>query len=129
MLISRPKTSRNKSHEHTQSSDPSGSGTVSGFARVLGSRYHPVSPAASETVPRPGGCDVTSFAADFRVGTLEATEATPLGRAFLIPFRLDDCQVPPEFAARAQWVDGFPDLERGAMQVDNVIGKSSPILV
>ena len=54
---------------------------------------------------------------------LEAAEATPLGRVFLIPFRLDDCQVPAEFATRAQWVDGFPDLDRGALQVAGVIRK------
>lgn len=44
---------------------------------------------------------------------LRTAETVPLNRVFLIPFRLDECEVPADFAARAQWVDGFPEFEAG----------------
>ena len=48
---------------------------------------------------------------------LETAEGVPLDRTFLIPFRLDVCDPPREFAARAQWVDAFPDFDRGVASV------------
>jgi hypothetical protein len=52
---------------------------------------------------------------------LDAAQCVPLDQTFLIPFRLDDCTVPQEFANHAQWVDAFPHFDAGVAALASVM--------
>jgi hypothetical protein len=47
---------------------------------------------------------------------LDAAQAVPLGKPFIIPFRLDDT-IPPAELSEAQWVDAFPDFDKATRRV------------
>jgi hypothetical protein len=48
---------------------------------------------------------------------LDCAARLPLGRIFLIPARLDNCDVPVEIRRSIQYVDLFPDWEKGVGRV------------
>ena len=52
------------------------------------------------------------FQAEMRYA-LECAARLPLGEIFLMPVRLDACPVPPDVAREMQYVDMFPDWNRG----------------
>jgi hypothetical protein len=54
---------------------------------------------------------------------LDCAARVPLDEIFLIPVRLDACDVPAEVAAQIQYVDLFPDWRFGLERVLNVIGE------
>lgn len=53
---------------------------------------------------------------------LDCASRLPLGEIFFVPVRLDDCQVPGQIAEWIQYVDLFPDWERGFAQVLAALG-------
>lgn len=53
---------------------------------------------------------------------LDCASRLPLGEIFFVPVRLDDCRVPAEIADWIQYVDLFPDWERGFAQVLAALG-------
>jgi hypothetical protein len=54
---------------------------------------------------------------------LECADRLPLDDVFIIPVRLDDCPVPASIKARLQYVDMFPDWNRGLQRVLAAIGR------
>ena len=44
---------------------------------------------------------------------LDTASRVPLDDVFLVPLRLDDCEVPRHIANKTQWVDMFPDWNDG----------------
>ena len=44
---------------------------------------------------------------------LNIASRVPADEIFLLPVRLDDCEVPRDIAERVQHVDLFPDWDRG----------------
>jgi hypothetical protein len=52
---------------------------------------------------------------------LRCAERMPLGDSFLIPVRLEDCQVPPDIVSQIQYVDLFPDRPKGIQRVLDAI--------
>ena len=55
---------------------------------------------------------------------LDCASRLPLGDIYLIPARLDDCQVPPAIARRIQYVDLFPSWEVGFARILSVMRKA-----
>jgi len=55
---------------------------------------------------------------------LDCASRLPLGDIYLIPARLDDCQVPPAIARRIQYVDLFPSWESGFARILSVMRKA-----
>ncbi len=54
---------------------------------------------------------------------LKTAEMLPKNKIFIIPVRLDDCELPQEFE-RLHWVDLFPDYEKGMKKIFKaLIGK------
>ncbi|MEK7407591.1 MAG: toll/interleukin-1 receptor domain-containing protein, partial [Acidobacteriota bacterium] len=51
---------------------------------------------------------------------LRRQELHPSGAAFVIPIRLDDCEVPREFG-KYQWLDLFPDMEHAMKRLSDAI--------
>lgn len=52
------------------------------------------------------------FQAEMRYA-LECAQEVPLDKAFIVPVRLDECRVPERIAKQYQWVNLFPDWEKG----------------
>jgi hypothetical protein len=48
---------------------------------------------------------------------LDLANKVPLDQVFLVPLRLDQCEVPLHISRKTQYVDLFPDWERGMEQV------------
>jgi len=61
-----------------------------------------------------------SFQAEIRYA-LDCARRVPLDEAFLIPVRLDDCAVPARIRRETQYIDLFPDWERGLRRIVSVI--------
>jgi hypothetical protein len=62
---------------------------------------------SSHSVNKRGG-----FQAEIRYA-LDCARQVPLDQIFIVPVRLDDCAVPRAMQAEFQWLDLFPDWERG----------------
>jgi TIR domain-containing protein len=62
---------------------------------------------SSNSVSKRGG-----FQAEIRYA-LDCARQVPLDQIFVVPVRLDRCEVPRAVQAEFQWVDLFPDWERG----------------
>ena len=62
---------------------------------------------SSKSVRKRGG-----FQAEIRYA-LDCARQVPLEQIFVVPVRLDNCEVPRAVQAEFQWVDLFPDWERG----------------
>jgi hypothetical protein len=62
------------------------------------------------------------FQAELR-WALDCASRTPLDEIFFIPARLDDCQVPPSIQRTIQYIDLFPDWEKGVRRILQVIRK------
>ena len=56
---------------------------------------------------------------------LECAGRMPLEDVYVIPVRLDDCQVPGRIRQRIQYVDLFPDWDRGVQRVIRTIVRQS----
>jgi hypothetical protein len=56
---------------------------------------------------------------------LECAEKRPLDDVFLLPVRLEHCVVPQRIAARVQYVDLFPDWERGVKRLVRSIRRAA----
>ena len=54
---------------------------------------------------------------------LDCATRVPLDDVFLIPVRLDDCRVPARIQRETQYIDLFPDWERGMERIAGVIEK------
>jgi hypothetical protein len=52
----------------------------------------------------------------------------PLDETFLLPVRFETCAVPPSIAKQVQYVDLFPDFERGFRQLLRALRKKKPLL-
>jgi hypothetical protein len=52
---------------------------------------------------------------------LDCASRLPLDQVFFIPVRLDDCPVPPRIARQIQYVDLFPDFQKGIERVCSVM--------
>ena len=61
-----------------------------------------------------------SFQAEIRYA-LDCARRVPLDEAFLIPVRLDDCPVPSRIRREIQYIDLFPDWDRGLRRIVSVI--------
>ncbi|MEP6963157.1 MAG: toll/interleukin-1 receptor domain-containing protein [Acidobacteriota bacterium] len=55
---------------------------------------------------------------------LDCARRMPLEAGFLMPVRLEPCAIPVSIARRVQYVDLFPDWERGVRQLTKAIRKS-----
>ena len=60
------------------------------------------------------------FQAEIRYA-LDCARRVPLDDVFLIPVRLDDCRVPSSIRREIQYIDLFPDWERGVRRIATVI--------
>ncbi len=60
------------------------------------------------------------FQAEIRYA-LDCAARLPLDQVFLVPVRLDDCDVPPQIRRTVQYVDLFPDFELGLRKVLQVL--------
>jgi hypothetical protein len=56
---------------------------------------------------------------------LECAAKRPLDEVFLLPVRLERCAVPERIAAQVQYVDLFPDWERGVKRLVRSIRKAA----
>jgi hypothetical protein len=56
---------------------------------------------------------------------LECAEKRPLDDVFLLPVRLERCEVPLRIAEQMQYVDLFPDWERGVKRLVRSIRKAA----
>ena len=56
---------------------------------------------------------------------LDCARRTPLDESFLLPVRLEACEVPRRISDHVQYVDLFPDWERGVKRVLRGIQKSA----
>ena len=54
---------------------------------------------------------------------LDCAGRVPLDETFLIPVRLDDCRVPSRIRREIQYIDLFPDWNRGLRRILSVIEK------
>jgi hypothetical protein len=63
-----------------------------------------------------------SFQAEIRYA-LDCARRVPLDDAFLIPVRLDDCPVPSRIRREIQYIDLFPDWNRGLRRIVSAIEK------
>ena len=62
------------------------------------------------------------FQAEIRYA-LDCARRVPLDDVFLIPVRLDGCRVPSSISREMQYIDLFPDWERGFRRILTVIGR------
>ena len=60
------------------------------------------------------------FQAEIRYA-LDCARRLPLDRIYLIPVRLDDCRVPRSIQRELQYMDLFPDWERGLSRLVSVM--------
>ena len=56
---------------------------------------------------------------------LDCATKMPLEDMFILPARLDDCEVPRPVASRIQYVDLFPDWDRGARRLIRTMVRES----
>lgn len=56
---------------------------------------------------------------------LDCARRTPLDESFLLPVRFDACEVPRRVSDHVQYVDLFPDWERGLKRVVKAIRRSA----
>jgi TIR domain len=63
-----------------------------------------------------------SFQAEIRYA-LDCARHVPLDEIFLIPVRLDDCPMPSRIRRETQYIDLFPDWNRGLRRIVSVIQK------
>jgi hypothetical protein len=63
-----------------------------------------------------------SFQAEIRYA-LDCARRVPLDETFLIPVRLDDCRVPAKIRREIQYIDLFPDWNRGLGRIASVVEK------
>jgi hypothetical protein len=59
---------------------------------------------------------------------LDCANRMPLDETFLLPARFDACSVPTQIARHTQYVDLFPDFERGFRQLLRALKKRKPKL-
>ncbi len=59
---------------------------------------------------------------EFRLG-IDTLEEIPEDQIFIIPIRIDDCQIPFEKLSKIQYQDLFPDWNRGLQRIIKSIGK------
>jgi hypothetical protein len=52
---------------------------------------------------------------------LDLAARVPLEDIFLVPLRLDDCEVPRQIATKTQYVDLFPDWSSGVAKLTNMM--------
>jgi hypothetical protein len=57
---------------------------------------------------------------EFRLG-IDTLEEMPEDRVFIIPIRIDDCQIPFDKLSKIQYQDMFPDWNRGFQRIIKVI--------
>lgn len=62
------------------------------------------------------------FQAEIRYA-LDCATRVPLDDVFLIPVRLDECRVPARIQRETQYIDLFPDWERGMERIAGAIEK------
>ncbi len=55
---------------------------------------------------------------------LDCARRTPLDETFLVPVRLEDCVVPRRISDQVQYVDLFPDWEKGIRRLVRAVRKS-----
>jgi nucleoid DNA-binding protein len=63
------------------------------------------------------------FQAELRFA-LDCSRHQPLGEIFLIPLRLDQCKVPPEIQQEIQYIDLFPNWEKGMTRIKGVMDEA-----
>ena len=63
-----------------------------------------------------------SFQSEIRYA-LDCARRVPLDETYLIPARLDDCRVPWKIRREIQYIDLFPDWNRGVRKVLSVVSK------
>ena len=56
---------------------------------------------------------------------LECSKKRPLADVFLLPVRLERCTIPAQIADRVQYVDLFPDWERGVKRLVRSIRRAA----
>ena len=56
---------------------------------------------------------------------LDCATKIPLDDVFVLPVRLDDCEIPAQLAGRLQYVDLFPDWQKGVRRLVRMIGRES----
>jgi hypothetical protein len=59
---------------------------------------------------------------------LDCAKRMPLDEVFLLPARFEACAVPPVIAAKTQYVDLFPEFDRGIKQLVRALRKRKPRL-
>lgn len=59
---------------------------------------------------------------------LDCANRMPLGETFLLPVRFEACAVPPTISKHVQYVDLFPDFDRGFRQLVRALRKKKPRL-
>ena len=59
---------------------------------------------------------------------LDCANRMPLDEMFLLPARFDACAVPAQIARQIQYVDLFPDFDRGFRQLLRSLKKRKPKL-
>jgi hypothetical protein len=59
---------------------------------------------------------------------LDCANRMPLEESFLLPVRFDNCTVPHTIAKHVQYVDLFPDFDRGFRQLQRALKKRKPKL-
>lgn len=65
------------------------------------------------------------FQAELRFA-LECAKLRPLDEAFVVPVRLEPCTVPMKLAQDLQWVDLFPDWDRGVQKIVEMLRVDGP---
>lgn len=70
---------------------------------------------SNNSVDKRGG-----FQAEVRYA-LDCARRLPLDEIFVAPVRLDDCRVPHSIQRELQYVDLYPDLQRGARQLAQML--------
>jgi hypothetical protein len=56
---------------------------------------------------------------------LDCATKLPLEDVFILPARLNDCEVPKQIAGRLQYVDLFPDWDRGVRRLVRMVRRSA----
>lgn len=59
---------------------------------------------------------------------LDCANRMPLEESFLLPVRFDNCSMPQTIAKHVQYVDLFPDFDRGFRQLHRALKKRKPKL-
>ena len=65
-----------------------------------------------------------SFQSELRYA-LDCARRRPLEQTFLIPARLEECDVPRRISSQVQYVDLFPDWEKGVRRIVRAIRKAA----